>query len=62
MIPVQKLLLKKPNRALYHCPETLDIAIRHETELNGMSVGKDCSYLQTVRFETQGSHENQLKQ
>lgn len=39
------ILKKKPNSALYHCPEILDIAIRHETELNGMFTGKNCSYL-----------------
>lgn len=45
-IPVQKLLLKnKHDSALYHCPEVLDIAIRHETEFNAMSLGKVCDYL-----------------
>lgn len=48
MIPVQKLLLKKSNSALYHCPEILDIAIRHETELNRMSIGKNCSHLLAI--------------
>lgn len=46
---VQKLLFKKKtntsNRALYHCPEILDIAIRHETELNALSLGKNCNHL-----------------
>lgn len=48
---VQKLLFKKKkqtattNRALYQCPEILDIAIRHETELNALSLGKNCNHL-----------------